>query len=51
MTTGLVLLGVGILILGAGGAAEMEYGLFRLAGPAGLILIVIGVVIRLVTGR
>ena len=48
--TGLMVVGVGVLIGGFGGSASMGFGLLKVAGPAGLILIVVGGVFRLLAG-
>jgi len=48
--TGLMVVGVGVLIGGFGGSASMGFGLLKVAGPAGLILMVVGAVFRLLGG-
>jgi len=48
--TGLMVIGVGVLIGGFGGSGSMGFGLLKVAGPAGLILIVVGALFRLLWG-
>ncbi len=42
---GLTFAGVGVLLLGIGGPASLRYFSIRVAGPTGLILIVIGLLV------
>ncbi len=43
--TGLVLLGVFSLAAGIGGSLRVGFGLLKVAGPAGFVLIVVGAVL------
>jgi len=42
---GLVLMGFGILLLGAGGRGSLAFGSIRITGPVGLLLLVIGLIV------
>lgn len=42
---GLMVSGLGVLIVGAPGSGSICTGMFRITGPAGLIMIVLGVVL------
>jgi len=49
--TGLILVGIGLLIGGFGGRATLGYGMLKIVGPVGLILIVVGTAVRIIFGR
>jgi|GEM_PF-4163437 len=44
---GLMVSGLGVLIVGAPGSGSIATGMFRVTGPAGLIMIALGVVIAI----
>jgi hypothetical protein len=50
-SAGLILVGIGVLLLGAGGSGTLGYGVLKVAGPTGLIIIVFGAIVRLSLGK
>lgn len=47
---GLVLMGFGTLLLGAGGRGSLGFGSIRITGPVGLLLLVIGIAVIYLLG-
>jgi hypothetical protein len=47
---GLVLMGFGTLLLGAGGRGSFGFGSVRITGPVGLLLLIIGIAIIYLMG-
>ncbi len=43
--SGIIALGVSLLLLGAGGRGTISYGFLRVAGPVGLVLIISGAIL------
>lgn len=43
--SGAVALGVGILIGGFGGSGELSYGLLKVVGPVGFIIMIVGFIL------